>query len=584
VQELVGDDPAPEDPSTDSSVDARGAGAALALGTLALAACGGGGGSQPAVSNPPPPPVILATDTEAARFLLQAQFAVNDADLAAVKASGYASWLNSKFTVPPGQSGVAWLNSQGHNSITSEQRYFWPQFGDFMIWNQLLAGPDEMRKRLALALSEFFVVSLSPIDGFYPPYVIGAYWDVLTSNAFGNFRTLLERITLNAGMGFFLNTKGNLKEDANGREPDENYAREVMQLFTIGLYELNADGTNRLDANNNPIETYGQGDITNLARVFTGYDWDYLANGGSFTPVAWVDYSIPSTHFATNTMWFNASNHSNLEVTFLGLTIPAGTPGPEALRLALDRLFNHANVGPFFAQQMIQQLVTNNPSPAYVGRVSAVFANNGAGVRGDLKAVWAAILTDVEARTAPAASSTLAGKLREPVVRLVQWWRTVGVNSSDSKYEIYDTSSAGDSLGQSPLRAPSVFNFFRPGYVPPNTAIAAAVKQAPEFQLLNETTTAGYINFLQWITRWGYGEVRPAYTQLMPIAHDTDAVVAWLNLRLTANQLSTDSLTVIRTMLNVFGITATSPDDQKLNKLATACFLILACPEYLVQK
>ena len=150
-----------------------------------------------------------------------------------------------------------------------------------MIWNQLLAGPDQMRKRIALALSEFFVVSLSPIDGFYPPYVIGAYWDVLCANAFGNFRTLLERITLNAGMGFFLNTKGNLKEDANGRQPDENYAREVMQLFTIGLYELNPDGTHRLDANNQPIETYGQSDITNLARVFTGYDWDYLANGGT---------------------------------------------------------------------------------------------------------------------------------------------------------------------------------------------------------------------------------------------------------------------------------------------------------------
>jgi len=586
VQELVDDTPASLDPSDDSIIDARGTGVAVALGSLALAACSGGGGgsSPPPVQNPPPPPVVLPTDTEAAHFLLQAQFAVNDTDLAAVKTNGYTNWLNAKFNAPLGQTGVAWLDSQGYQAITSEERYFWPQFGDFMIWNQLLAGPDEMRKRIALALSEFFVVSLSPIDGFFPPYVIGGYWDVLCAHAFGNFRTLLERITLNAGMGFFLNTKGNLKEDANGRQPDENYAREVMQLFTIGLYELNPDGTNRLDANNNPIETYGQSDITNLARVFTGYDWDFLANGGSLNVVTWVNYRIPTPHFASNPMWFNAANHSNLAVTFLGLTIPAGTPGPEALRLALDRLFNHANAGPFFARQMIQRLVTSNPTPAYVGRVAAVFANNGAGVRGDLKAVWTAILTDVEARTAPSAANTMSGKLREPVVRLVQWWRTVGVNSSNGKYEIYDTSSAGDSLGQSPLRAPSVFNFFRPGYVPPNTEIATAAKQAPEFQLLNETTTAGYINFLQWITRNGYGEVRPAYTQLMPIAHDTEAVLTWLNLRLTANQLSDSSLTVIRTMLNVFGITAASPDDQKLNKLATACFLILACPEYLVQK
>jgi uncharacterized protein (DUF1800 family) len=406
----------------------------------------------------------------------------------------------------------------------------------------------------------------------------------LCANAFGNYRTLLEKITLNAGMGFFLNTKGNLKEDANGRQPDENYAREVMQLFTIGLYELNPDGTNRLDANNNPIETYGQSDITNLARVFTGYDWDYLANGGSLQSVAWVNYQIPSTHFATNQMWFNASNHSNLAVNFLGTTIPANTAGPQALTMALDHLFNHANVGPFFARQMIQRLVTSNPSPEYIGRVAAKFANNGSGVRGDLKAVWTAILTDDEARTAPAASNTLSGKLREPVVRWVQTWRTVGITSTNGKYEIYDTSAADQALGQSPLRSPSVFNFFRPGYVPPGTQIATAGKQAPEFQLLNETTTAGYANFMQLFSRYPYSDVKPTYAQLLPIAHDLDAVLVWLNLRLTANQLSPDTLNTVKTLLTVFGITASSTEDSKLTMLATACFFIVVCPEYLVQK
>ena len=191
---------------------------------------------------------------------------------------------------------------------------------------------------------------------------------------------------------------------------------------------------------------------------------------------------------------------------------------------------------------MIQRLVTSNPSPAYVGRVAAAFANNGSGVRGDLKAVWTAILTDPEARTAPAASDTLSGKLREPVVRFVQWARTVGITSTNGAYEIYDLSGSDTALGQSPLRSPSVFNFFRPGYVPPNTAIATAGKQAPEFQLLNETTTAGYINFMQGMTRNGYYnfDVNPTYTTLLPIAHDVPAVIAWLNLRLTANQLSAD--------------------------------------------
>jgi uncharacterized protein (DUF1800 family) len=579
----------------EGTTEIRGAEIGVALSALALAACGGGGGSSsgpgpsppPPVVNPPPPPPPVAkaaTDAEASRFLQQAQFSVHATDISALRNDGYLAWLNTNYSSALGQTGVAWLDARGHNSITSEQRYFWPQFGDFMIWNQLLAGPDQMRKRMALALSEFFVVSLSPIDGFYPPYVIAAYWDVLCANAFGNFRTLLERITLNAGMGFFLNTKGNLKEDANGRQPDENYAREVMQLFTIGLYELNADGTPRLDANNRPIETYGQSDITNLARVFTGYDWDYLSNGGTFTDVAWHDYDVPNTRFATNPMQFRANNHSTLAVTFLGTTIPANTAGPEALRIALDTLFNHANTGPFFARQMIQRLVTSNPSPAYVGRVAAAFANNGAGVRGDLKAVWTAILMDEEARAAPSAANTLAGKLREPVVRLVQWWRTVGVNSTNGDYQIYDLSGSDTALGQSALRSPSVFNFFRPGYVPPNTAIATANRQAPEFQLVNETTNAGYMNFLQWVTRGGYNDVRPTYAELLPIANDVAAVVAWFHLRLAANQLSTASLTVITAVLTAFNITAASTDNQKLDMLATGAFLFLISPEYLVQK
>jgi hypothetical protein len=184
--------------------------------------------------------------------------------------------------------------------------------------------------------------------------------------------------------------------------------------------------------------------------VFTGYDWDYFANGGFFTDVAWHDYDVPSTHFAANPMWFNPDNHSNLEVTFLGTTIPANTPGREALRIALDRLFNHPNTGPFFARQMIQRLVTSNPSPAYVGRVAAAFANNGSGTRGDLRAVWTAIFMDEEARAAPSAANTTSGKLREPVVRFVQMLRTVGITSSNGKYEIYDTSPADQGAGAVP--------------------------------------------------------------------------------------------------------------------------------------
>ncbi len=534
------------------------------------------------MGGPPPPPVTM-TDVEAARFLQQAQFAATDADIASLKTQGFATWLNNQYGSMPGQSGVAWLTARGHNSITAEQRYFWQQFGDFMIWNQLLTGPDQMRKRVALALSEYFVVSLTPIDGFYPPYMIAAYWDLLTGNAFGNFRTLLEKITLNAAMGFYLNTRGNLKEDAaSGRQPDENYAREVMQLFTIGLYELNVDGTPKVGTDGKPIETYVQDDVSNLARVFTGYDYDY--SRVTFTDVAWVNYAIPSTEFATDPMRLNPAAHSSLAATFLGTTIGANTGGAEALRMALDALFNHPNVGPFFGRQMIQRLVTSNPSPAYVQRVASAFNNDGSGVRGNLRAVWSAILTDPEARAAPSATAPLAGKLREPMVRLVQWARTVGMRSSTGAFEIYDLSSSDNGLGQSALRSPSVFNFFRPGYVPPNTALAANGKEAPEFQLLNETTTAGYINFLEWIIRWGYSDVQPSYATLLPIAHDVPAVITWLNLRLCANQLSTNSIVTMQGALAPLGVTAASSDDAKLYLLASACLMILSCPEYLVQK
>ncbi|MES1157172.1 MAG: DUF1800 family protein [Alphaproteobacteria bacterium] len=523
------------------------------------------------------------TEAQAARFLLQAQFSAPDGDIMSVRNQGFATWLNAQFSVASSQTGVDWLTSKGYNAITSEAKYFWPQFGDFMIWNQLLSAPDQMRKRMALALSEFFVVSLTPIDGFYPPYMIAAYWDLLNAYAFDNFRTLLEKITLNAAMGFFLNTKGNLKEDpVSGREPDENYAREVMQLFTIGLYQLNLDGTDKLGTDGKPIETYGQSDITNLARVFTGYDYDFSHT--TFTPVSWVNYSIPSPNFASDPMTFNAANHSNLEVNFLGANIPANTLGATALKTALDTLFNHPNVGPFFGRQMIQRLVTSNPSPAYVQRVAQAFNNNGAGVRGDLKAVWRAVLTDTEATTLPDASQTTAGKLREPVVRFVQWARTTGITSTTGAYEIYDLSGADVALGQSALRSPSVFNFFRPGYVPPHTAIATAGKGAPEFQLHTETTTAGTVNFFEWMIRWGYNDVKPSYANMLSFAHDTTQVVNWLNLRMSANQLSSTTTTTIATALNSLGVTASSSNDDKMNLLASACLMVLSAPEYLIQK
>jgi len=520
---------------------------------------------------------------DAARFLLRAQFSAPESDITAIQARGYDAWLRARFEEPRGQKGVDWLTERGHNAITKEARYFWPQAGDHMIWNQLLAQPDQFRQRAAFALSQFFVVSLNPIDGFWPPYIMAAWWDVLCDGAFGNFRVLLERVSLNAGMGMYLNTKGNLKEDpATGRQPDENYAREIMQLFSIGLYELNQDGSLKLDAAGKPIETYKQADVTNLARVFTGYDHDF--SRAKKTTVSWQNYPVVGPEFAIDPMKLDPSKHSALEVNFLGTHIAAGTAGDIALKTALDRLFEHPNVGPFFGRQMIQRLVTSNPSPAYIRRVAAAFNDNGSGIRGDLRAVWRAVLTDPEALAPPDPSNALAGKLREPVARFVGWARTVGVKSENGDFELYDTSRSDEGLGQSPLRSPSVFNFFRPGYVPPHTAIAKAELTTPEFQIQNETSTAGYINFLQWAIRYGYKDLKPTYDPLLPIAHDVPGVVDFLNLHLSGNQLSEPTCRLIETALASKGVTADSPRDAKLDMLASASLLVLSAPEYLVQK
>ncbi|MCW3846302.1 DUF1800 domain-containing protein [Sphingomonas sp. LB-2] len=523
------------------------------------------------------------TDAEAARFLLRAKFGATDADIAAVKAQGYAGWLDAQVKSARGQSGAAWLDSQGHNAITKEAEYFNPTAGDFMIWNQLLAQPDEMRQRCAFSLSQFFVVSLNPIDGYWPPYIMAAWWNILLDEAFGNFRTLLERVTLNAGMGMYLNTKGNLKEDPKtGRAPDENYAREIMQLFTIGLYQLNPDGTEKKDTAGKPIETYVQADVTSLANVFTGYDHDM--SRVKFLRVAWQNFPVVTAEFTSDPMRLEAKNHSSREVNFLGLTIPKGTPAPDQLKLALDHLFAHPNVGPFFCRQMIQRMVTSNPSPAYVKRVADVFADNGQGVRGDLKSVWRAILLDPEALAPADPGDSMSGKLREPVQRILSWARTVGVDPGDGKYKIYNLSREDTGIGQSPLRSASVFNFFRPGYVPPHTAIAKAGKQAPEFQITNETSVAGYINFLQTALRFGNWQFKPTYLALKPIAHDPAAVVDWFNLHLTANQLSPATVTLIATALASKGITPAGDDKDKLDMIASACLLVMSAPEYLVQK
>jgi uncharacterized protein (DUF1800 family) len=342
-----------------------------------------------------------------------------------------------------------------------------------------------------------------------------------------------------------------------------------MQLFTIGLYELNADGSLKLDARGQPVETYTQDMVTQLARVFTGWNNDVRTGDTGFETMR-------------RPMVLNAARHSTLEARFLGTVVPAGTAGAVALRMALDTLAAHPNVGPFIGRQLIQRLVTSNPSPAYVGRVAAVFANNGGGTRGDLAATLRAVLLDVDARDPYRLSDPLFGKLREPVQRLLNWGRGFGAASPSGNWAVGDLSDAATRLGQSPMRSSSVFNFFRPGYVPPGTAIAQAGYVAPEMQITHESSVAGYVNYMQAVVAGSrIDDVRADYAGLLTLVNDPAALLAELNLVLAAGQLSAATLETIRAAIATINASTAAGAS---NRLYAALVLVLATPEYIVQK
>ena len=572
---------------------------AVPAASLVVAACGGGGTDGSSSSSAAAPTVQVAkpaTDGEAARFILKTSLAVTEPEITDIRSVGYAAWLDKQMDIPVSQTGVAWLSSRGYDQVTTDEYYNNSVFADYMVWNQLITSPDPVRKRLAFALSQFFVVSTNGIEITWRSTAMAAYWDILNRHALGNFRQLLEDVTLSPAMGVYLSTLDNKKEDArSGRVPDENYAREVMQLFTIGLNELNNDGTKKMGTTGEPIETYTNSDVSNLARVFTGYsyDWSNLVRTPSVrvpsTLIAPIEAvirpmtSVPSKWSRPQT----ASEHSMLEKTFLGTTIPANTDAPTSMKLALDALFNHPNVGPFFSKQMIQRLVTSNPSAGYVDRVAKIFNNNGSGVRGDLRAVFKAIWLDDEATNAAGLTSPTFGKVREPVLRFTQWARTFGAASRSGNWIIANLSNPSNSLGQSPLRAASVFNFYRPGYVPANTAIATNALVAPEFQIVTEVSVAGYINFMASTIGSANGlnnDVKATYTRELAIVTDTAALLNRLSLLLAGNQLADTTKATIKTALDATTVTDASSLADKERRVFLATLLVFASPDYLVQK
>jgi uncharacterized protein (DUF1800 family) len=545
---------------------------------LALSACGGeaastgssSGVAAPASAGTPPapspPPPALVTAQSAARFLAQATMGTAPTDGAAVVAKGYDGWLGEQFNMARGGTFYDWMTPKGYDAIINKSTQ--AGFAN-TIWRQLIGGQDQLRQRVGCALLSILVVGIDGATLAFRNFGTAAYLDILWDNAFGNFRTLLDKVATSPAMGAYLTFLFNRKGVVGGAQPDENFARELMQLFTIGLHQLNLDGTPKLSGGK-PIETYTQDDISGLAKVFTGWDLNGY-NGTNPTP----DYTrLPMVQIA--------SRHELGTKTFLGTTIPANTDGVASLKIALDAIFAHANVAPFISKQLIQHLVTSNPTPAYVQRVASVFENNGSGVRGDLRAVIRAILLDIEARDDKAAQSSITfGKLREPVMRFTAWARAFGATSPSDTWDIPETTSPTTALGQMVGKSPSVFNAFRPGYTPPNSTIATDNMVGPEFQITNEPSVIGYVNFMFYSIANSHGDFKADYSVFIAKAGDSQALLDDINLLLAANQVSAATIAQFKTAVDSLP-TANAGDMNR--RVVVAILLFMASPEFIVIK
>ena len=551
-------------------------GTLLALALL-VSACGGGGDTGGQAPTPAPAPPTVAELNEASRLAAQATFGMSFSEIESMARQGNESWIDSQFNAPITDHGsvVADLvrrRDAGEFAAFEEDIEFLIYFRRLAWWHQTVTAQDVLRQRVAFALSEIFVVSDSVDTLIIFPTALSNYYDTLLMNAFGNYRDLLRDVTLHPAMGIYLSHINNRRSDpANNIFPDENYAREVMQLFSIGLFELNIDGSLQLDIDGDPIPTYSNVEIREFAKIFTG-----LSYGG---PAAFFGKTLPQ--FLAPMQMFDADHEPGSKNLLNGTVVPAGQTGMQDIEAAVDNLFNHPNVGPFIGKQLIQRLVTSNPSPAYIERVARAFNGDTTGVRGDMQAVVRAVLLDPEATAAPASMADF-GKLREPVVRYASILRQFGANSDDDF--IANTGYFIQELGkQHPLSAPSVFNFFLPAHSPQGE-IAAAGLVAPEFQITTSTSIVGVSNLIDFVVLAGFVTDSPEpftavsldFQEYVDIAADADALLDRLDIVLTAGTLDPDTRVAIET-------TISGLDDLNL-RTRIAIYMFLLSSDYAVRQ
>ena len=502
------------------------------------------------------------TPQEAARLLSQATLGGNWDEIHRTASIGFESWLDEQFARPLGlqQPYLDDLVRQGVEIGPEHRRWSW--------WHQVMEGPDPLRQRVALAISELLVVSddLGAIGE--TPQGLANYYDMLLGHAFGNYRDLLLDVTRHPVMGVYLSHLKN-ERSASGRFPDENFAREIMQLFSIGLFLLHPDGSFLLDGTGQSIPTYDNDDITQFAKIFTGLSFDSPER----------DFRDGQPVWTRPMRMYDEFHEPGPKYLLRGRYVAPGQTGMQDVEDAVDNLFEHPNVGPFVGRRLIQRLTTSNPSPAYLERVSAVFADNGAGVRGDLQAVVRAILLDPEARSRPDESEIHRGRLRESFLRRVHLARAFDAASPAGEYPISDSGAPTD-FGQRPLSSPSVFNFFLPDHEPAGP-VADAELVGPEFQIITAVTAMTSANALRTqVDRTmnsdpvDHREVRLDLTDEIAIAPDIRALLDRLDLLLMSGRMSQPMRALmIRTLEQL---------DDPTERVHLAVFLIAISPEYSV--
>ena len=530
---------------------------------------------------------------EASRFLSQAAFGADLSEIDEVVNIGIDAWLKNQYLLPksdfltPTDSFARVLYdfyiAQGTDPEEISPNPGWQHFR-YAWWNNAKNGKDQLRQRVAFALSQILVISDESDLGGYARG-LASYYDMLAKHSFGNYRDLLLEMTLHPCMGFYLSHLNNPKEiPEENIHPDQNFAREIMQLFTIGLFELNIDGTRKIDQNGNFIPTYNNTDIAELAKVFTGLGISASLEGMDDPYFGMGLYGSDNT----KPMKMYEEWHQEGEKKFIqGITIPAGQTGMKDIEDAIDMLFNHPNTAPFVCRQLIQRLVTSNPTQAYLTRVASVFNDDGNGVRGNLKAVIHAILTDEEARSCDNITNTTFGKMIEPVLRHTNFLKGVGV-TSPSGYFFNHGYDLQNRTYQHPLSSPSVFNFFKPEYQPTGPLNDANLF-APEFQLLNSITSLEYANlvfgwnYYEYTTNnWenGYFMAPTNASKFFENAHDDEALINQIDLLFTHGQMSDETRTTIKQA--IYNMVPTLYGARE--KINMALYLTLISPDYIIKK